>query len=116
MKIGNITLATSQSITARYAFFQLLGDGVETTSGRPHPLESAVSRQLDSIDLDDGDDWGLQEVRATSAPVTMGTISMVTDSTHQPVGSEGGGGVGRMVNGELHRERGREQRHSAVDG
>ena len=51
-------------------------------SGKPHPLES-VSRQLDPIDLDD--DWGLQEVRATTDVITEGntdTITMTTNTTN----------------------------------
>lgn len=50
------------------------------TSGKPHPLES-VSRQLDPIDIDDGDDWGLQEVRAATDAIseTCDTANMTTN-------------------------------------
>ena len=71
------------------------GEGVETAPGKPHPLESAVSQQLDSIDLDEADDWGLQEVRAS---VT------VTTATKQQTGV-------RWVSGE--REK---QQHHVVNG
>ena len=50
-----------------------------TVSGKLHPLES-VSRQLDPIDLDD-DDWGLQEVRATTDVIAEGTADTVTMTT-----------------------------------
>ena len=87
---------------------QLPEEGVEPAFGKPHPLESAVARQLDSIDLDDGEDWGLEEVRAT---VAEGTVSTATDSTQQSAGVVGG----RLFNGESVGGGGRE-RHTAVDG
>ena len=57
---------------------------VEVTSGKPHPLESAVSRQLDCIDLDGEDDWGLQEIRANDDVISEGsdTVSMATDTAN----------------------------------
>lgn len=52
-------------------------------SGKPHPLES-VSRQLDPIDIDDADDWGLQEVRAATDAIadTCNTANTTTDTTN----------------------------------
>ena len=76
------------------------GEGVETVSGKPHPLESAISRQLDSIDLDEIDDWGLQEVRTS---VTKGTVSTASDMARQQ--QTGVGGVrssSERVNGKLY--------------
>lgn len=56
------------------------------TSGKPHPLES-VSRQLDPIDLDDADDWGLQEVRAaTDAIAETCDTANATTNTHNDTG------------------------------
>ena len=57
----------------------------ESESGKPHPLESAVSRQLDSIDIDDDDDWGLQEVRASSDVITEQTADSASTATSSAV-------------------------------
>ena len=71
---------------------------METVPGKPHPLESAVSRQLDSIDLDEVDDWGIQEVRAS---VAQGTVSMATNPAKQQTGVGGVSDKRNAVNGEF---------------
>ena len=72
---------------------------MESVPGKPHPLEAAVSRQLDSIDLDESDDWGFQEARATNAE---GGVSTATFVAVQPIGGNGGERERHgVVNGEF---------------
>ena len=80
-----------------------------------------MSRQLDSMDLDDDDDWGLQEVRATTDVITDNTADTVTtaaDTTNAPSSvldsSRGLGGRERQQQqSEGRRDR---EKPDAVDG
>lgn len=85
----------------------------ESESGKPHPLESAVSRQLDSIDIDDDDDWGLQEVRASSDIIPEGTDDSATSATDQTSSSLSAAESRREVFGEKKQS---EKEFDAVDG
>ena len=90
-------------------------------AGKPHPLES-VSRQLDPIDLDD-DDWGLQEVRATTDVITEDTADTVTTTTNTTNAFKQLANVGDLSALELRRESGLDgkkqretEKHNTVDG
>ena len=83
--------------------------------GKPHPLE-AVSRQLDPIDIDD--DWGLQEVRATTDIIvnTTDTVATAIDTANTVEQLADTGDSVDVRRGSADREREKERGTDAVDG